>query len=68
MPRDDVIRMRHMVGAAENAQQFPVGRQRSDLDFHTLLPASKASLRAASLPWAQRVAMRISAGPALPRK
>ena len=37
MPPDDVIRLRHMIDAAESAQQFVAGRSRGDLDSHSML-------------------------------
>ena len=37
MQREDAVRIRHMVEAAQSAQQFVVGRQRSDLDTDTML-------------------------------
>ncbi|WP_036288950.1 DUF86 domain-containing protein [Methylosinus sp. PW1] len=37
MPPDDVIRIRHMIEAAEDAGRFIVGRVRSDLDRDRML-------------------------------
>ena len=37
MKPDDGIRVRHMVDAAQMAQQFIVGRQRADLDTDVML-------------------------------
>jgi len=37
LQREDAIRIRHMVDAAQNARQFMAGRRRSDLDTDTLL-------------------------------
>jgi len=37
LQREDAIRIRHMIEAAQNAQQFMAGRQRSDLDADRML-------------------------------
>lgn len=37
MTPDEVTRLRHMIEAAQKAQQFIAGRQRADLDSDTML-------------------------------
>lgn len=37
MTPDEVTRIRHMIEAAQTAQQFMAGRQRADLDADTML-------------------------------
>lgn len=37
MKPDDLVRVRHMVEAAESALRFIAGRQREDLDGHEML-------------------------------
>lgn len=37
MQRDDAIRIRHMIEAAETTQRFVAGRQRGDLDSDQML-------------------------------
>jgi uncharacterized protein with HEPN domain len=37
MPREDLVRIQHMIEAAEAAQRFIAGRQRVDLDTDEVL-------------------------------
>jgi uncharacterized protein with HEPN domain len=40
MPRDDTIRLRHMLDAAREAMEFASGRTRRDLDSNRMLVLS----------------------------
>jgi len=50
MRRDDAIRIRHMIEAAEAAQRFLSGRQRDDLDADEALRFAPSKTLAKRLP------------------
>jgi uncharacterized protein with HEPN domain len=72
MRRDDAIRIRHMIEAAEACERFVSGRSRAELETNLMLrfalvraaeifgeAASKVSLETrAAVPWREIVAMR----------